>query len=100
MSDVEKSKWTHYLEIGAHEVLLPFLLVILGIVIFDPIKDWWLGPKNYKIYLVGATSPEIDKIFRGVRLGNNVEPLQIDDVPIVLETVDDQANAAASTVTA
>lgn len=31
------------------KVLVPLVLVIVGVVFFDPIRDWWVGPKVYKI---------------------------------------------------
>lgn len=96
MPETENRRFSKYLAIVADKILLPFLLVILGIVIFDPIKDWWIGPKSYKVYLVGARTDEIDKIFRGVRLGSGVEPLQIDDVPITLETTEDLGEASTT----
>lgn len=76
--------------------LAPFLLVILGAVALDPLKDLWTGPKTYKIYLVGKhSSTETQRIFRGFRAENKISGLTIDDVPVEIEDRDDSTADAA-----
>lgn len=82
----------------AEKIIVPFLLVIVGIVFLDPVKDWWIGPKQYKVYLVGSEkSQETKRLFRGVNLGSKLQTLQIDDVDIVVEDVDDKGSTSVST---
>jgi hypothetical protein len=72
------------------KVLLQFLLVIVGIVIFDPMKEWWLGPPQYKIYLVGWTeNDEVKKMFRTMEDDTSLARLRIDGKDIVVKEEND-----------
>jgi len=75
----------------AEKTVVPFLIVIFGIVFLDPVREWWIGPKQYKVYMVGSEkNEEIKRLFRGINLGSKLQTLQIDDVDVVVEDVDDQ----------
>jgi hypothetical protein len=86
-------KFTHWIK---EKALIPVLVFVVGIVVLDPIKEWWGGPHAYKIYLVGKQqqNKEIAKIFSGFKLGSKLDSLKVDDVDVVVEEIDDDKNAA------
>jgi len=56
----------------------------------DQFKEWWLGPKAYKIYLVGSlTGRETERIFRGFQAQHELLTPKIGDVPVEISVVDD-----------
>jgi hypothetical protein len=75
------------------QVLIPALVFVVGIVLLDPLKAWWLGPKTYKIYFVGKLEdPEIKRVFLGVKQESDSVKLKIEDVEIELEREDDKGD--------
>lgn len=75
----------------AKELLLQFLIVIVGIIVFDPIKSWWLGPEKYTVFLVGSTgNSEIKKMFRTIQDDSALAHLKIDGKEVVVEERDDE----------
>jgi hypothetical protein len=94
-SQVRASKFHAVRKFFKDQVLVPLFLVIIGIVLFDPVKHWWVGPDSYKIYLVGIDQPEVKKLFRGVQLGAKLPEMRIDGVKVEVSYVpDDRPNPA------
>src|ERR1700722_9974486 len=77
------------------KALIPVLVFVVGIVVLDPVKEWWGGPHAYKIYLVGKQqqNKEIAKIFSGFKLGSKLDSLKVDDVDVIVEEIEDDKNA-------
>jgi len=75
-------------------VVLPIIATLLGAMLIGRVSDWILGPKAYKIYLVGGrdlslgeTDP-VEQIWKGFKedagkLG------EINGVPVAVDTIDD-----------
>jgi hypothetical protein len=79
------------------KVLIPALVFVIGIVLLDPLKSWWLGPKTYKVYFVGKLDdPEIKRVFLGVKQESDSVKLKIEDVEIELEREDDNGDSATA----
>lgn len=70
------------------------LLVVLGVTVEDQFKDWWIGPKTYKVYLVGSlTDGPTQRIFRGFEKQHELLTPTIAGVPVEAEVVDDLGTA-------
>jgi hypothetical protein len=74
-------------------VLIPAILVLSGVVINDRLKDSFVGPKTYKIFLVGnLADQETLRVYRGVEMESRLSGLSFDGISIELERRDDFAN--------
>jgi branched-chain amino acid transport system substrate-binding protein len=79
------------------KIFLQFLIVVVGIVIFDPIKAWWVGPAKYTIYLVGWTeNDEVQKMFRAIEDDVALAHLTIDGKEVIVAEESDGGDPAAA----
>src|ERR1051326_1497594 len=79
------------------KVLIKLALLFVGLLILDPLKDWWTGPKQYKIYLVGnGADLETQRVFRGVQEEALLSHLKIDGIDVDVERRDDQGNPSTA----
>lgn len=70
--------------------LSPILAAIAGIVFAEPIKQWWVGPESYRVYVIGNFSNSQDgsgQVRDGFREREGA--LTIDKVKIEIEARDD-----------
>ena len=71
MSSDQKAMLDKLKEYGSfawRQLALPFFMVIVGIVIFQPVERWWTGEDKYIIYLVGnKNDAETQRIFRSIQ---------------------------------
>jgi hypothetical protein len=74
---------------GKH-VLVPLLTLIAGLVFGDPIKNWWVGPAQYKVYLIGPSDAQTNKLFSDFQDQFQLKPLSIDRVGLTVEIRDDE----------
>jgi ABC-type branched-subunit amino acid transport system substrate-binding protein len=77
----------------AGKIVLPLFMVIVGLVVFKPIEDWWSGPDVYKVYLVGnKNDSETQRIFRSIQGEAALAKLKIDGREVDVEEKDDKGN--------
>jgi len=77
----------------AEKIVVPFLMVIVGLVIFKPIEGWWTGPDVYKVYLVGdKNDAETQRIFRSIQQETALAKLKIDGREVDVEEKDDKGD--------
>src|SRR5258708_4256008 len=75
----------------AEKVFVPLFMVIVGLVIFKPIEQWWSGPEVYKVYLVGnKNDSETQRIFRSIQQETALAKLKIDGREVDVEEKDDK----------
>ena len=77
----------------AGKMFLPLFMVIVGLVIFKPIEQWWSGPDVYKVYLVGNKNDgETQRIFRSFQQETALAKLKIDGREVDVEENDDKGD--------
>jgi ABC-type branched-subunit amino acid transport system substrate-binding protein len=88
-----RSHW----DVICRRALFPLLLIVAGIAVEDQFKDWWLGPKSYKIYLVGSlTDRETARIFRGFEVQHESLEPRLGNVPVEITIIDDRGTPAGA----
>jgi hypothetical protein len=75
------------------KVIFPFIMVIVGIVIFQPVERWWTGPDKYIVYLVGnKNDTETQRIFRSIQSEAALTKLRFDGRDVEVEEEDDDGS--------
>jgi hypothetical protein len=86
--------WHKSASFAKEHVLIPSLIFIIGIVVADQVKEWWLGPKAYKIYFVGnLQDKDVKRVLLGVKQESDSDKLEVDGVNVEFEREDDNGTA-------
>ena len=82
--------WKKARSFAKDHLLIPCLVFVFGIVIADQVKDWWTGPKTYKIYFVGnLKNRDVKRVLLGVKQESDSAKLEVDGINVEFEREDD-----------
>ena len=89
--------WKNVRSFVKNHLLIPCLVFVFGIVIADQVKDWWTGPKTYKIYFVGNLQDrDVKRVLLGVKQENDSAKLEVDGIAVEFEREDDSGTEAGA----
>ena len=84
-----------YVLLLLEKVAFPLIMVIVGVVFFEPLRAWWLGPGKYVIYLVGnEANAGTKQLFNTIESDSQPNQLRIDGREIEVHDFDDQGDVA------